>query len=79
MGRVVAFTSLTLDGVMQAPGRPDEDRRGGFKYGGWAVPHADPILGGAAAQSMANSGALLLAENAIERDFLRRSRQALTG
>jgi hypothetical protein len=34
MGTIVAFESLTLDGVMQAPGRPDEDRRGGFKHGG---------------------------------------------
>lgn len=38
--RVVVFTNLTLDGVMQAPGRPEEDRRGGFEHGGWAVPFA---------------------------------------
>jgi hypothetical protein len=36
MSRIVVFNHLTLDGVMQAPGRPDEDRRGGFEYGGWA-------------------------------------------
>lgn len=40
MSRVVVFTNLTLDGVMQAPGRPDEDRRGGFEHGGWAAPYA---------------------------------------
>lgn len=40
MSKIVLFTNLTLDGVMQAPGRPDEDRRGGFVHGGWATPFA---------------------------------------
>lgn len=40
MRKVVVFTNLTLDGVMQAPGRPDEDPRGGFTHGGWAAPYA---------------------------------------
>ena len=40
MSKVVVFTNLTLDGVMQAPGRPDEDCRGGFEHGGWATPYA---------------------------------------
>jgi dihydrofolate reductase len=40
MRKIIVFTNLTLDGVMQAPGRPDEDRRGGFEYGGWAAPYA---------------------------------------
>lgn len=39
MGKVIVFTNLTLDGVMQAPARPDEDRRGGFEHGGWGVPY----------------------------------------
>ena len=39
---VVVVESVTLDGVMQAPGRPDEDERGGFAHGGWAVPYDDP-------------------------------------
>lgn len=34
--KISAFQSVTLDGVMQGPGRGDEDTRGGFKYGGWA-------------------------------------------
>ncbi len=42
MARVVAFANVTLDGVMQAPGRPDEDRRGDFPNGGWAGPPTTP-------------------------------------
>jgi dihydrofolate reductase len=41
MGKVVVMNHVTLDGVMQGPGRPDEDTRGGFSQGGWAAPHAD--------------------------------------
>jgi dihydrofolate reductase len=40
MGKVIVMNAVTLDGVMQSPGRPDEDTRGGFPYGGWAVPYA---------------------------------------
>ncbi len=40
MRKIVAFTNLSLDGVMQSPGRPDEDSRGGFKHGGWGAPYA---------------------------------------
>jgi dihydrofolate reductase len=68
MRKVVAFTSLTLDGVMQAPGRPDEDRRGGFEHGGWALPYADPEMGKAAAESMATTGGLLFGRRTYE-DF----------
>jgi dihydrofolate reductase len=68
MTKIVAFTSLTLDGVMQAPGRPDEDRRGGFQHGGWATPFADSVMGQAAGASMATSGALLLGRRTYE-DF----------
>jgi dihydrofolate reductase len=66
MANVVVFTSLTLDGVMQAPGRPDEDRRGGFAHGGWAPPYADSVLGSAVGESLANTGALLLGRRTYE-------------
>src|SRR5260370_39086032 len=60
MSKVILFVSITADGVMQAPGRPDEDRRGGFAYGGWATPYADSVLGSVAGGLMGARGALLL-------------------
>src|SRR5260370_12188265 len=68
MSKVILFGSITADGVMQAPGRPDEDRRGGFAYGGWATPYADSVLGSVAGGSMGTSGALLLGRRTYE-DF----------
>ena len=65
MSKVIVFMNLTLDGVMQAPGRPDEDRRGGFEHGGWAMPYATME---AAEESMAYTGALLLGRRTYE-DF----------
>jgi dihydrofolate reductase len=66
--KIVVFENLTLDGVMQAPGRPDEDPRGGFAHGGWAQPYADPVLASVAGESMANTGALLLGQRTYQ-DF----------
>ena len=68
MGKVVAFMSVTLDGVMQAPGRPDEDRRGGFEHGGWAAPYADEVSGRLAAEGMSSTRGLLLGRRTYE-DF----------
>jgi dihydrofolate reductase len=67
MSRVVVFEHLTLDGVMQAPGRPDEDRRGGFEHGGWATLW-DPVIAGVAEASMGATEALLLGRRTYE-DF----------
>jgi len=45
MRHVVAATFLSLDGVMQAPGGPEEDAAGGFRHGGWTVPYWDEAMG----------------------------------
>jgi dihydrofolate reductase len=45
MRKIVAAAFVSLDGVMQAPGGPEEDPTGGFAFGGWLVPHADETLG----------------------------------
>jgi dihydrofolate reductase len=65
MRRVVVFEHVTLDGVMQAPGRADEDRRGGFEHGGWATLW-DPVIAGVVEQSMASQPALLLGRRTYE-------------
>jgi dihydrofolate reductase len=66
--KLVAVESLTLDGVMQAPGRPDEDTRGGFEHGGWAVPYADQAMGRAMGERMAQRGSIVLGRRTYE-DF----------
>lgn len=51
--------SVSLDGVMQAPGRPDEDTRNDFAHGGWATPYADEVLGEVMGRHTAKESALL--------------------
>ena len=41
---LTVISHVTLDGVVQAPGRPDEDTRDGFAYGGWSVPYVDEAV-----------------------------------
>lgn len=67
MSRIVAFEHVTLDGVMQSPGSPDEDRRGGFTLGGWAAID-DPEIGRLAGEGMASTEAVLLGRRTYE-DF----------
>jgi dihydrofolate reductase len=66
MGKLVVFTSVTLDGVMQAPGRPDEDTRGGFPYGGWGLGYNDEVMGGFLAENMGRPGSLVLGRRTYE-------------
>lgn len=66
MRKITVFNSLTLDGVMQAPGHPDEDRRGGFEHGGWAVPYADDVMLEFAAKGMQSEHALLFGRRTYE-------------
>lgn len=59
MATISVLQSLTLDGVMQAPGRDDEDTRGGFTAGGWSVGYTEEVSGELVAEGMASTGALL--------------------
>jgi dihydrofolate reductase len=68
MRKVVVTNHLTLDGVMQAPGRPDEDPRGGFEHGGWAVGGTDEVMGRVLGEGMGRGGPLLLGRRTYE-DF----------
>ena len=65
MSKITVFTNLTLDGVMQAPGRPDEDTRGSFKHGGWAAPFGAMQDAG---DALSFTGALLFGRQTYE-DF----------
>jgi len=60
MRKLVVGTFLTVDGVMQAPGGPDEDREGGFAHGGWSVNYWDEVMGQIITESTLQAGALLL-------------------
>jgi dihydrofolate reductase len=68
MRKIVAVVSLTLDGVMQAPGRKDEDTRGGFEHGGWAGPYFDPVMMKTMGEGMAGGGPMLFGRRTYE-DF----------
>jgi dihydrofolate reductase len=60
MGILVAHEFVTLDGVMQSPGSPDEDREGGFEHGGWQAPYATGEGGALVAAQYQSMDALLL-------------------
>jgi dihydrofolate reductase len=66
MRRVIINEQLTLDGVMQGPGAPDEDRSGGFEHGGWAMTYFDEVMGEAAGEGMGSAGGLLLGRRTYE-------------
>ncbi len=66
MGRIVVMNQVTLDGVMQGPGRPDEDTRDGFQHGGWAVPRGDEAMVVKMGERMGGDRAFLLGRRTYE-------------
>ena len=67
--KIVVINNVSLDGVMQAPGRADEDTRGGFAHGGWAshnIDQPDPEIGAALGARMSQSDGLLLGRRTYE-------------
>ncbi len=66
MRKLNVLTFITLDGVMQAPGGPDEDTTGGFKYGGWTAGYWDEILSSVMGEQMAEPFDLLLGRKTYE-------------
>jgi dihydrofolate reductase len=66
MRKLVVNTFLTLDGVMQAPGGPEEDPTGGFTHGGWSVNYWDDQMGQQMGEAMSKPFALLLGRKTYE-------------
>ena len=75
MCRVVVLNHVTLDGVMQGPGRADEDTRDGFQHGGWSMDDNDDVMGQVMGARLAESGGLLLGRRSYE-DMLTHWNQA---
>jgi dihydrofolate reductase len=66
MGELVVDMFVTLDGVLQGPGEPDEDREGGFGHGGWQAPYLDDESGALIGEHIAAMDALLLGRKTYE-------------
>jgi dihydrofolate reductase len=66
--KITVVNHLTLDGVMQAPARPDEDTRGGFEQGGWAISRNDPVMPEEIGKGMGGGASFLLGRRTYE-DF----------
>jgi len=66
MRKLIVLTFMTLDGVMQAPGGPEEDTSGGFKFGGWSVGYFDDVVGQAMAEQMGHPFDLLLGRRTFD-------------
>jgi dihydrofolate reductase len=67
MGKVIVIEHVTLDGVMQAPGHPEEDPRDGFPHGGWANRRQDPAMQEAMGARMSSAWSLLAGRTTYER------------
>jgi dihydrofolate reductase len=66
MGRVIVMNVVTLDGVMQGPGRPDEDTRDGFEHGGWGIPYGDEATVAKMGERMGGDRAFLFGRRTYE-------------
>ena len=66
MRKIIVQEFITLDGVMQAPGGPEEDTSDGFQYGGWTVPYFDDFAGNVMAEQMKGPFSLLLGRKTFE-------------
>ena len=66
MRKIIVTNNVTLDGVMQAPAGKDEDTRGGFTHGGWALPYDDEVKGKEMGQGMAKGGDMLFGRRTYE-------------
>ncbi len=66
MRKLVVLSFISLDGVMQAPGAPDEDPSGGFSRGGWTFPYFDDYIGSAMTKNLEKPFALLLGRKTYE-------------
>ena len=66
MRKIIVLSFVTIDGVMQAPGGPEEDLSGGFKYGGWTVPFFDEFLNKVMSEQMGRPFDLLLGRRTYE-------------
>ena len=66
MRKVLVLEHISLDGVIQAPGGPEEDTSGGFAYGGWIAPYSDEVLGEALRRQMNKPFDLLLGRKTFD-------------
>src|SRR5262245_60281467 len=66
MRKIIVLEFLSLDGVMQAPGGPEEDTSGGFKFGGWTAPFFDDFGGKVMSEQMKEPFALLLSRKTFD-------------
>ena len=66
MRKVIVLEHISLDGVIQAPGGPEEDTSGGFAYGGWIAPYSDAVLGSALRKQMNKPFDLLLGRKTFD-------------
>jgi dihydrofolate reductase len=66
MRKLIVNEFLSLDGVMQGPGSPDEDREGGFAHGGWQIPYFDEVFAEVAAEGIAEAGGYLFGRKTYE-------------